>query len=161
MTIANDETRAAYEQAVGALSPDDAAILQRANEIASRMLSTGMSVTNAATAYAAIQHKFQHFTEEHFGVLWMDAQNNIIVFEELFTGTINSCSVPPRVVVKRALELNAAACIFAHNHPSGTLEASEGDVRLTQNLCTILNIVDVHVLDHIIVGRGAYQTFRW
>ncbi len=77
----------------------------------------------------------------------------------MFKGTINATSVYPRVVVQRALELNAAAVIFAHQHPSGVTEPSSADRLLTEQLKAALALIDVRVLDHIIVGQGAPYSF--
>ncbi len=81
----------------------------------------------------------------------------MIIFEELFRGTIDSASVYPREVVKKALSHNAAAVIFAHNHPSGIAEASHADKTITQKLKSVLNLVDIRVLDHIIIGDSTYS----
>jgi DNA repair protein RadC len=78
----------------------------------------------------------------------------VLRYEELFYGTIDGASVHPREVVRRALELRAAAVIFAHNHPSGVAEPSQADLRITQRLKDALALVDVRVLDHLIVGDG-------
>ena len=91
---------------------------------------------------------------EVFGVGFLDAQNRLLAFEQMFRGTLTQTSVYPREVVKRALELRAAAVILAHNHPSGTAEPSRADEYLTQTLKSALQIVDVRVLDHLVVGRG-------
>jgi len=72
----------------------------------------------------------------------------------LFTGTIDSAAVYPREIVKRCLNTNAAAVIFAHNHPSGVAEPSDTDVRLTRKLVDALALIDVRVLDHLIIGKG-------
>ena len=76
----------------------------------------------------------------------------MIKAEELFHGTIDGASVHPRVVVRRALELNAAAVIFAHNHPSGVAEPSQSDINITNKLKDALALIDVRVLDHLVVG---------
>ena len=91
---------------------------------------------------------------EVFAVLFLDAQNRMIRLEEMFRGTLTQTSVYPREVVKRALDLHAAAVILAHNHPSGAAEPSRADEYLTQTLKSALQIVDVRVLDHLVVGRG-------
>ena len=80
-----------------------------------------------------------------------------MVFEELFQGTIDSASIHPREVVKRVLYLNAAAVIFAHNHPSGAFEPSDADCAITRELKEALSLVDVRVLDHIVVGDGTFS----
>ena len=83
----------------------------------------------------------------------MDNRNRVITFEELFRGTIDGASVYPREVVKACLSHNAAAVIFAHNHPSGVAEPSLADERITKRLKDALALIDVRVLDHLIVGE--------
>jgi DNA repair protein RadC len=90
---------------------------------------------------------------EVFAVLFLDAQNRLIALEEMFRGTLTQTSVYPREVVKRALQQQAAAVIFAHNHPSGAAEPSRADEFLTQTLKAALALIDVRVLDHLVVGR--------
>ena len=96
---------------------------------------------------------------EIFAVLFLDAQSRLIRLEEMFRGTLTQTSVYPREVVKRALELGAAAVILAHNHPSGAAEPSRADEFLTQTLKSALALVDVRVLDHLVVGHGAVVSF--
>lgn len=91
---------------------------------------------------------------EVFAVLFLDAQHRLLRLEELFQGTLTQTSVYPREVVKRALQLNAGAVVLAHNHPSGVAEPSRADEYLTQTLKTALQLVDVRVLDHVVVGQG-------
>ena len=91
--------------------------------------------------------------------VFLDAQNRVIKVQELFTGTLTQTSVFPRDVVRYALLNNAAAVIFAHNHPSGLAEPSRADELLTQALKQALALVDVRVLDHFIVGAGAAMSF--
>jgi DNA repair protein RadC len=92
---------------------------------------------------------------EVFVALFLDAQNHLLVADELFRGTLTQTSVYPREVVKRALAVNAGAVIFAHNHPSGIAEPSRSDELLTTALKQALGLVDVRVLDHLIVaGNG-------
>ncbi len=91
---------------------------------------------------------------EVFSVLFLDAQHRLLQLEELFRGTLTQTSVYPREVVKRALQLNAGAVVLAHNHPSGVAEPSRADEYLTQTLKSALQLVDVRVLDHVVVGRG-------
>jgi DNA repair protein RadC len=92
---------------------------------------------------------------EVFMVLFLDAQNRVIASEEMFRGTLTQTSVYPREVVKCALAHNAAAVIFAHNHPSGLAEPSHADEVLTQALKQALSLVDIKVLDHFIVAGGS------
>jgi DNA repair protein RadC len=96
---------------------------------------------------------------EVFVVLSLDAQNRLIALDELFRGTLSQTSVYPREVVKLALAHNAAALIFAHNHPSGVAEPSRADELLTTALKQALGLVDVTVLDHFVVGRGTTVSF--
>jgi len=93
-------------------------------------------------------------SQEVFAVLFLDAQHRYVQLEEMFHGTLNQTSVYPREVVKRALALNAAAVVLAHNHPSGVAEPSRADEFLTQTLKSALQLVDVRVLDHVVVGTG-------
>jgi DNA repair protein RadC len=94
-------------------------------------------------------------SQEVFVVLFLDAAHRLLKMEEMFIGTVDQTSVYPREVLKRALSLNAAAVVFAHNHPSGMPEPSQADLNLTQRLKTALQLVDVKVLDHIVVGQGS------
>ncbi len=96
---------------------------------------------------------------EVFAVLFLDAQNRLIALEEMFRGTLTQTSVYPREVVKRALDLHAAALILAHNHPSGAAEPSRADEYLTQTLNSALALVDVRVLDHFVVARTEVVSF--
>jgi DNA repair protein RadC len=106
----------------------------------------------------AVKHYLQlHLARkphEVFAVLFLDAQNRLIAMEELFRGTLTQTSVYPREIVQRALQLEAAAVVLAHNHPSGTVQPSRADEALTQTLKSALALVDVRVLDHVIVAPG-------
>ena len=96
---------------------------------------------------------------EVFAVLFLDTQHQLLLMEEMFRGTLTQTSVYPREVVKRALQTNAAAVVFAHNHPSGVAEPSRADEFLTQTLKSALALVDVRVLDHLVVGRTDVVSF--
>jgi len=91
---------------------------------------------------------------EVFAGLFLDNRHRVLEYRQLFVGTIDSAAVYPREVVKRCLSSNAAAVIFAHNHPSGVAEPSDTDVRLTRKLTDALALIDVRVLDHLIIGQG-------
>ena len=91
---------------------------------------------------------------EVFCCIWLDSRHRIMGYDELFHGTIDQSSIYPREVVRRALELNAAACILAHNHPSGSTTPSPADLNITARLREALALVDVRLLDHFIVGDG-------
>ena len=92
---------------------------------------------------------------ESFCIIYLDNRHRVMAFQELFRGTIDGTSVYPREVVKEALKHNAAAVILAHNHPSGVAEPSQADERITKRLKAALELVDIRVLDHIIIGGGA------
>lgn len=96
---------------------------------------------------------------ESFVVLFLDAQNRLIVAKELFRGTLTQTSVYPREVVKEALRQNAAAVIFSHNHPSGVAEPSSADQLLTSSLKQALSLIDVKALDHFIVAGASTLSF--
>jgi DNA repair protein RadC len=96
---------------------------------------------------------------EVFAVLFLDNQHRLIKLETMFRGTLSQTAVYPREVARRALELNAAAVILSHNHPSGTAEPSRADEHLTQQLKSALALIDVRVLDHLIVAGGGVLSF--
>ena len=96
---------------------------------------------------------------EVFAVVFLDAQHRIIAAEKLFFGTLTQTSVYPREIVKKALAWNTAAVIFAHNHPSGVAEPSQADQMLTETLRRALDLVDVKVLDHFVIGDSTAMSF--
>jgi len=103
--------------------------------------------------------ELQTYPHEVFACLFLDNRNRVIAFEKMFYGTIDGASVYPREVVRMALKKNAAAIIFAHNHPSGVAEPSEADRHLTRKLQDALALVDVRVLDHLVIGDGESVSF--
>jgi DNA repair protein RadC len=103
--------------------------------------------------------KLRHQEREVFACLYLDNQHRLISYEELFYGTIDGASIHPREVVKRVLYHNAAAAIFAHNHPSGVAEPSSADKRITERLQSALMLIDVRVLDHMVVGDVEVVSF--
>ncbi len=111
----------------------------------------------AVRDYVALH--LRELPHESFAALFLDAQHRLIVMEPLFRGTLTQTAVYPREVVKRALALNAAAVILAHNHPSGVAEPSRADEHLTQTLRQALALVDVRVLDHLVVGHDSTVSF--
>lgn len=141
------------------LGPAKYAQLQAVLEMSRRHLKQTMIrqdvFTSPETVEAYLQAHFRHLPHEVFSCLFLDTKNQLIATEELFQGTLDAASVYPREVVKAALKFNAAAVIFVHNHPSGIAEASSSDIHLTQRLSKALNLVDIRVLDHFIVGEGA------
>ena len=119
----------------------------------------GTALTSPNAAREAIQLKIAQHEREVFLCIQLDNQHRIIAFAELFQGTIDGASVYPREVVKAALAVNGAAVIFAHNHPSGLAQPSEADRTLTQRLKMALNLVDIRVLDHFVVGADEVYSF--
>jgi DNA repair protein RadC len=103
--------------------------------------------------------RFAGQEHESFIALFVDSQNRLIEAEELFRGTLNESPVYPREVVKRALQLNAAGVIVAHNHPGASVQPSDDDIRLTRELKNALALVDVDVLDHLVIADSAVTSF--
>lgn len=134
-------------------------LLSIARAFARRRLARGRKITQPALAFEYLQVVLQDYEHEVFSALFLDSQHRVICFEELFRGTIDSASVYPREVVKRALACNAAAVILAHNHPSGDPEPSEGDRLITQRLKEALDLVEVRIIDHIVVGVEECKSF--
>ncbi|MFW1327881.1 RadC family protein [Vibrio parahaemolyticus] len=126
---------------------------QAAQIIANRYLRGDVFTSPNATKEFLIYKLSQH-EREVFAVLLLDNQHRLIEYNELFFGTIDAATVYPREVVKLTLERNAAAVIFAHNHPSGEPEPSQSDKRITSRLSEALALIDVRVLDHFIVGES-------
>ncbi len=137
--------------------------LQAVVEIARRALQEEMKVGDALNSPRAVREFLQLLLrarqQEVFVALFLDAQHRVTASEELFKGTLTQTSVYPREVVKRALHHNAAAVIFAHNHPSGVAEPSQSDQLLTDALKQALALVDVRVLDHFIVAGAGCLSF--
>ncbi len=137
--------------------------LQATLELSRRHLASQLARGNALTSPALVRHyltsQLRHLGHEEFAVLFLDTQHRIIRYESLFRGTLDSASVYPRDVAKRALELGAGALIIAHNHPSGVAEPSDADRRITERLKEALGLFDIRVLDHFVVGDGEVVSF--
>jgi DNA repair protein RadC len=115
-------------------------------------LPAGACIRSPADTEAFLLSKLRHLPHERFCCLYLDNRHRVLRFEELFRGTIDGTSVYPREVVKEALAVNAAAVILAHNHPSGVAEPSQADERITRRLKSALELVDIRLLDHLIIG---------
>lgn len=137
--------------------------LQAVMEIARRHLAERLKDRSALASPSDtrdfLRLKLRDLDHEAFCALFLDGANQVLGFEVLSVGTINAASVYTREVVKRALRQQAAAVIFAHNHPSGIAEPSGADRRLTERLCAALALVDIRVLDHFVVGEGPLVSF--
>jgi DNA repair protein RadC len=144
--------------------PSEARLLKKAMKLLISKLATGGAAIGSpheASAQARLYLNLALAKKEHevFVVLFLDSQHALIEAAELFRGTIDSASIHPREIVKAALAVNAAAVILAHNHPSGAPEPSEADKRITARITEALDLVDVRVLDHIIVGKTTNVSF--
>ena len=136
------------------------AVLELSRRTLGEELAQGISLSSPGAVRDYLRLSLGALPYEIFCVLYLDAQNRLLAMDELFRGTITQTSVYPREVVKLALARNAAAVIFAHNHPSGINEPSRADESLTQTLKQALSLVDVKVLDHFIVaGNGKPLSF--
>lgn len=150
-------------KAIKGLGPAKRAELMAVLELARRALAAQLAAQPifnspqqvkdfASLHLAALPH-------EAFAVMFLDSQHRLLQWEEMFRGTLAQTSVYPREVARRALQLNAAAVVLAHNHPSGAAEPSRADELLTQHLKSALALLDVRVLDHLVVGRGVVVSF--
>ncbi len=131
-------------------------LLQAALELARRHMLEGLQRSDCLTSSALtrnyIRSRMRAYEREVFLCLFLDNQHRVIAQEELFHGTIDGSMVHPREVVRRSLHHNAAALIFAHNHPSGVAEPSQADISITRRLKNALALVDIRTLDHLVVG---------
>jgi DNA repair protein RadC len=145
------------------LGPAKYVQLQAVVEMARRALSEQIGERDALSSPRAVRDFLQLTlggrAHEVFVALFLDAQNRLLGSEELFRGTLSQTSVYPREVVKTALRYNAAAVIFAHNHPSGVAEPSRADELLTQTLKQALSLVEIKTLDHFIVAGTRTVSF--
>jgi DNA repair protein RadC len=135
---------------------DDKIVAKALAILEARMKRAGPAMSSPQDVSSFIRLKLAGNEHEVFGVLFLNSQHNVIEFEEMFRGSVDSANVYPREIVKTALKHNAAAVVLAHNHPSGTLEPSRADEKLTELVKNALALVDVRVLDHFIVtGHGS------
>lgn len=145
------------------LQPKVRAKLQAAKELVRRSLLEPLRHQDALSSPASVRDYLRMTLTgrdyEVFMVLFLDAQHRVLESEEMFHGTLTQTSVYPREVVKRSLFNNAAAVIFAHNHPSGVAQPSQADELLTRSLKDALALVDVKVLDHFVVAGGGIMSF--
>lgn len=130
------------------------AVLEMARRHLQHELERGDVISSPSATRRYLQARLRHHPHEVFACLFLDNRHRVIRFEELFRGTIDAASVHPREVVKRALALNAAAIIAAHNHPSGVAEPSRADEHITYRLRDALALVDIRLLDHMVIGDG-------
>ncbi len=135
------------------------AVLEMGRRHLAATLQRGEALTSPAQTRAFLHAHLRDYPQEVFAGLFLDNRHRVIRYEELFFGTIDGASVYPREIVRRCLQYNAAAVIFAHNHPSGVAEPSRADQDLTQRLVAALALIDVRVLDHFVIGDGEDVSF--
>jgi len=149
--------------AIRGFGPARSAVLASVVELARRSLAEEAAACDALVSPQAVRDYLRLSLRgrpyEVFVGLFLDSQNRVLAAEELFRGTLAQTSVYPREVVKAALAHNAAAMIFAHNHPSGVAEPSRADELLTQALKQALALVDIRTLDHFVVAGGLLTSF--
>lgn len=145
------------------LGPAKYSQLQATLELGKRYLSETLvkeaSLSSPSDTIDYFTARLRAYSYEVFAGLFLNNQHQILHYEEIFRGTIDGASVHPREVVKLALKTNAAAVIFAHNHPSGMAEPSQSDRLITERLVEALALVDIRVLDHIVIGDGEATSF--
>lgn len=142
--------------------PNEDAIISRAITILENRLkrsASGISFTSPDDVKRHARLSLSDRPAEAFGCYFLNTRHQLIEFEELFQGTIDSASVHPREIIRKALGHNAAATIFTHNHPSGVAEPSEADITLTNRLKETLALMGIQVLDHLIVGCDEPTSF--
>ena len=158
-TIAKETEMKSQDAPEYVVSTDDAAIKHALTILEGRLRKPGVQFTSPSSARDFLTLKLAELEHELFVCLWLDAQNRLIEYSELFRGTLTQTSIYPREVVKEAMRLNAAAVIFSHNHPSGLAEPSRADEALTKTLKQVLELVEVKVLDHIVIGGVSTVSF--
>ena len=145
------------------VDPLHCATLRAAVELGRRYVASaanhGEHLTSPDATRAALMARLRDLHHELFVCLFLSTRHRILAYEEMFRGTVDGASVHPREVAKRALELNAAAVIVAHNHPSGVAEPSRSDRAITTRLRDALALVDVRLLDHFVIGDGESVSF--
>jgi len=149
--------QAGFYQARPTVSAED--IVTMARQLLNRRFAKGHAITSPEAFRDFLQLKLADREQEVFGCLFLDNRHRILAFEELFQGTLDAAIVYPREVAKRALSLNAKALILVHNHPSGVTEPSDADRAITHRIRQALDLLDVRVLDHFIVGEGPAYSF--
>lgn len=142
------------------LTKEEQKVVGKALEILEKHLrEPGAALTSPTLVRDLLRLRLTGAEVEIFVAIWLDAQHRVLEIAEMFRGTLTQTSVYPREVIRAALAVNAAAVIFAHNHPSGVAQPSQADEFLTRNLKEALSLIDVDVLDHFIVGDTSVMSF--
>ena len=134
-------------------------VVAAALDLVQAQVQRGFVLTSPSAAREYLAVRLGGLEHEVFAVVFLDAQNRVIEYQEMFRGTVSQTAVYPREVVKAALALNAVGAILVHNHPSGSTEPSRADEYLTQTLKTALALVDVRVIDHLLIAGGGVVSF--
>ena len=128
------------------------AVVEMSRRYLEENMKRGDAMNNVSDVKKYLNSRLQQYPFEVFACLFLDNKHRVIEYEELFRGTIDAASVHPREIVRRVLHHNAAAIVLAHNHPSGVAEPSQADNAITQKIKDALEMIDVRVLDHFIIG---------
>jgi len=150
-------------QRISGIGPKNVVAVRLIHEVARRFLEDrleGMPYRfgSSREVFDYLYHSMRDRKREIFKVLYLNSQNRILSVEDLFEGTLTASTVYPREVIRRALEVHAAALVFAHNHPSGDPNPSQEDIRITRDLYWACRIMGIRVLDHLIIGEGCYRS---
>lgn len=152
------ECHAQTYAALPGCGPAGYATLQAALELSRRYLFATLErdgpLENPAAASNYVLAKMKGYRREVFACLYLDTRHRVVAFQELFAGSIDSATVHPREIVKSCMEFNAAAIILAHNHPSGVAEPSTADRAITQRIAAAVQLIEVRLLDHLVVGEA-------
>lgn len=132
---------------------------QAKNILMAHMRTSGVPLVNPEAVRRYLELELAAEENEIFGVLFLDTQHRVLTFKRLFQGSISSASVHLRVIVQEALRCNAGAMIVAHNHPSGCPEPSQADRVLTVKIKDALELIEVRLLDHVVVGNNKFVSF--
>ena len=140
---------------LGATLTDDDILHAAEGILENKLMRSGEALTDPSASARYLKARLASYPYEVFACLFLDNRHRVLAFEEMFRGTIDGAAVHPREVMRSCIKHNAAAVIFAHNHPSGVSEPSAADRAITQRLKEALDLIDVRCLDHFVIGSGA------
>ncbi|HUF10256.1 MAG TPA: DNA repair protein RadC [Rhodothermales bacterium] len=138
---------------------EDPLIREAIGVLEKRIFKRDAKLTSPEGVREFLQLKLAPEASEVFAIVFLDSRHRVIAYEPMFHGTIDGAAVYPRAILKRAMEHNCAAVIIAHNHPSGETEPSDADRRITNRIKAVLEMVDVRILDHFVIGEGRPFSF--
>jgi len=136
---------------------ENKAIAKALKILHSRIVSTSFTADSSTSVKNYLKLKLRTKKREVFSVLFLDSQNKLIEYDEMFKGTISSASVYPREIARKALLLNCSSVILSHNHPSGVSIPSESDINITKQIKKCLGLFNIRILDHVIIGDDIYS----